>query len=98
MSAGDALPYSGDSAHDRRVRAHLADLAAERGLSLPEVLAQLNAALADGRPPVPQPPAADGAAAAPAAPRAWVIARRRADDEWGVTTYEACAGPPAARA
>ncbi|MEU7162046.1 hypothetical protein AB0A98_37380, partial [Streptomyces chrestomyceticus] len=91
MSADDALPTSGDRAHDRRVRARLADLAAERGLPAKVVLAQLNAALADGQPLVP-PSAAASAAADPKGPRARVIAQCPADDEWGVTTSETYTG------
>lgn len=45
-----SVPDGTDSAHDRRVRACLAELAAEGGLSVDEVLVELNAAMAAGRP------------------------------------------------
>lgn len=85
-------PYDTDSAHDRRVRARLAERAAERGQSIDEVLAELNAALANGQPlPTLATPAAAPQPTATTAGR--VVAQRPADDVWGVTTvvYD---GPP----
>ncbi|MFI0219915.1 DUF6283 family protein [Streptomyces lydicus] len=86
--AAAKLPYSGDTEHDLRVRARLDELAAERGLSVEDLLAELNASLeagqclaGDGR-MLPAPQALPASASRPVT----VLARRPADDVWGVTT------------
>ncbi|MEU8653705.1 DUF6283 family protein [Streptomyces sp. NPDC048737] len=82
-------------AHDRRVRARLAELAALRGCTLEEVLQQLNTHLAAGRTLVPEPPAGPRPEPAPRGAGARVVAQRPADDTWAVTGV-AYDGPPAA--
>ncbi|MFD3798404.1 DUF6283 family protein [Streptomyces californicus] len=82
-----------DTAHDRRVRARLAELAAERGVSPEELLTQFNAAFragqsvlpVDERPVVPPQPAQN----------AKVVAQRAADDIWGVVSLPYDGAPKA---
>ncbi|MFE9629312.1 DUF6283 family protein [Streptomyces sp. NPDC006527] len=87
--------YGTDSAHDRRVHARLAELAALRGCTLEEVLQQLNTDLDAGRTPVPEPPAQPHPEPAPRGAGARAVAQRPADDTWAVTGV-AHDGPPAA--
>ncbi|MFK0154167.1 DUF6283 family protein [Streptomyces sp. NPDC090493] len=87
-----ALAYDTDSAHDQRVRRRLAELAAERGSTVEQVLQELNARLASG-----QPLGVGTSAAAPARPggEPHVVRCRPADDVWGVVGV-AYDGPPSA--
>jgi hypothetical protein len=78
--------YGGDTEHDRRVRARLAELAAARGTTEQDVLAQIDRAIRDGDPlPIHEP----GPSPAPdtdTRPPARVLRVRPAGGEWGVFT------------
>lgn len=88
--------YRADTAHDRRVRARLAELAAETGLSVEDVLARVDRALRDGGPlphettPGP-PPHTD------TRPPARVVRVRPAGREWGVVTVATTEDVPVAQ-
>ncbi|MDX3020072.1 DUF6283 family protein [Streptomyces acidiscabies] len=75
------LAYGTDSEHDQRVRRRLAELAAERGSTVEEVLQEIDARLAVGQPPGVE---TSAAASACPAPEPHVVRRRSADDVWGV--------------
>ncbi|WP_329142938.1 DUF6283 family protein [Streptomyces sp. NBC_01456] len=91
MSAAANLPYSDDTEHDLRVRTRLAELAAERGLTAEELLAELNASLKAGQSllPADRTPPVSEALPLPAPRPTAVLARRPADDVWEViSVYE----------
>ncbi|MGW2986433.1 DUF6283 family protein [Streptomyces goshikiensis] len=96
----DALPPFGtDTAHDRRVRARLAELAAERGVSTEALLTQLNAAFRSGQSALPESvlPAGERPTPPPQhAAAARVVAQRAADDVWAVVSVTGDGVPTAA--
>ncbi|WP_439681686.1 DUF6283 family protein [Embleya sp. MST-111070] len=96
VSVVGGFPYDADTAHDRRVRARLRELAAEAGLEPDALLVLLNAHAAAGEVPnsCERSPRSPGIAAG-SFPTASVVAVRPADDVWGVTTV-AHAGVPSA--
>jgi hypothetical protein len=85
-AGGTATAYGDDTAHDRRVRARLAELAAERGTTVQYILAQIDHAVRDGGPLPVHDPAPRPAPDTDAHPPARVLRVRPADGEWGVFT------------
>lgn len=102
LPLGSEHPYGGDTEHDQRVRTRLAELAAERGMTVDDVLQQLNAAIGRGEAPFPAGVADEGEGESgppglPRSPQATTIVRQRPGDEvWGVTSLE-YQGPPVAQ-
>ncbi|MER5891173.1 DUF6283 family protein [Streptomyces sp. NPDC001941] len=93
-TAAETSLVGADTAHDRRVRASLAVVAAQRGVSLESLLAQLNAAFRSGLSVVPcdeQPVDLPLPARA-----ANVVAHRAADDVWEVVSVAYDGVPKAA--
>ncbi|WP_234431273.1 DUF6283 family protein [Streptomyces sp. NRRL F-5053] len=89
-SSGDAVKtgvYRSDTEHDRRVRAHLAVVAAASGTTVDALLDQIDTALTTGRHPRIPPQAAPEAESDA---RPTIVRTLPADDEWGVTTITGC--------
>lgn len=81
-----AAAFGEDTEHDRRVRARLAELAADWGTTEEEVLAQIDRAVRDDGPLPIHEPAPGPTPDTDARPPARVLRVRPADDQWGVVT------------
>ncbi|MEV8335083.1 DUF6283 family protein [Streptomyces niveus] len=92
--------FGSDTEHDARVRRRLAELAEERGISVDDVLGQLNAALREGDALLPTGSGDESGVESAGLPRSAVVAevveRRPADEVWAVVSLHHD-GPPVAQ-
>ncbi|NEA19746.1 DUF6283 family protein [Streptomyces halstedii] len=89
-----SLPYGADTEHDLQVHTRLAGLAAERGISVETLLAELNSDLRSGRSLLPT---EETPSKALPDRSATVLVVRPADDVWGVVSLAYDGAPSAPR-
>ncbi|MFD4576749.1 DUF6283 family protein [Streptomyces sp. NPDC058417] len=89
-----SLPYGADTEHDLRVRTRLAELAAERGISVETLLAELNSDLRSGQSLLPT---EETPSKLLPDRSATILAVRPADDVWGVVSLAYDGVPSAPR-